>query len=71
MVSDGDRVVTMSSGEVDSLRREVISLNDRVIALDKKLDLIHTAVTSLAKRAYIPGPSIWKRLGCLLGLIRL
>lgn len=71
MVSDGDRVVTMSSREVDSLRRDLTSLNDRVLALDQKLDLIHTAVAALAARTYIPGPSLWKRIGCFLGLIRL
>lgn len=71
MISDGARVITMSSGEVESLRRDLTSLNDRVQGLDAKLDLIHQAVTSLAGRTYIPGPSIWRRLGCFLGFIRL
>jgi hypothetical protein len=71
MPSDGDRVITMSSGEVESLRRDLTNLSERVQGLDGKLDLIHTAVSNLAKRTYIPGPSIWKRLGCFLGLIRL
>jgi hypothetical protein len=71
MPSDGDRVITMSSGEVESLRREVTALSERMQGLDGKLDLIHTAVLNLAQRTYIPGPSIWKRIGCFLGLIRL
>ena len=71
MVSDGDRVVSMSSEEVIGLRRDLVNLQDRVRAIDGKLDTIHQAVLSLSQRVYVPGPSIWKRLGCFLGLIRL
>jgi len=61
----------MSSGEVESLRRDLTTLGERVQSLDGKLDLIHEAVVNLATRTYIPGPSIWKRIGCFLGLVRL
>ena len=71
MVFDGDRVITMSTGEVESLRRDLTALGDQVQALGTKLDVIHAAVLTLATRTYIPGPSIWRRLGCFLGLIRL
>ena len=60
----------MSTEEVISLRRELRNVQDRVQAMDGKLDTIHTAVLSLSKRAYVPGPSLWRRLGCFFGLVR-
>lgn len=61
----------MSSEDVIGLRRELVNLQDRVQDMDKKLDVIHKAVVSFAQHTYVPGPSIWKRLWCFLGLIRL
>jgi len=61
----------MSSEEVIGLRRELVNLQDRVQAMDAKLDVIHTAVANFARHTYVPGPSLWKRLGCFLGFIRL
>lgn len=53
------------------LEREVHDLTEKVEAMNAKIDLIHEAVGKLGKRVYIPGPSIWQRMGNFLGLIRL
>ena len=53
------------------LQHQIQDLKDTVEAMNTKIDNIHEAVGKLAKRVYIPGPSIWQRLGNLLGLIHL
>jgi len=58
----------MPSEDVEALRRDFADLRTEV---RNKLDTIHNAVLSLAGRVYVPGPSIWKRLGSFLGLVRL
>jgi len=58
----------MADQDVAALRRDFTELRTEVNA---KLDIIGAAVERLAARAYIPGPSVWKRLGCWLGLVRL
>lgn len=58
----------MADQDVAALRRDLTDLRTEISA---KLDIIGTAVERLASRAYIPGPSVWKRLGCFLGLVRL
>ena len=58
----------MANEDVAALRRDLTELRTEMSA---KLDIIGAAVERLASRAYIPGPSVWKRLGCFFGLIRL
>ena len=58
----------MANEDVAALRRDLTELR---LEISAKLDIIGAAVERLAKRAYIPGPSVWKRLGCWLGLVRL
>ena len=58
----------MSSDEVAALRRDVTEWHADV---NRRLDVIHAAVLSLAGRASVPGPSVWKRMAVWAGLVRL
>jgi hypothetical protein len=58
----------MASEEVQALRGELVELRNEMRAHFERMTL---AVESLAKRAYIPGPSVWKRIGAWVGLVRL
>jgi hypothetical protein len=58
----------MVNEDIAALRRDFTELRKDVIA---RLEVIGGAVERLASRVYIPGPSVWKRLGCWLGLVRL
>lgn len=58
----------MPVDDVTALRRDLDQFRKDVNA---RLDTIHTAVLTLAGRAYVPGPSIWKRLGVFLGIVKL
>ena len=58
----------MATDEVADLRRDMFELRTDV---NKRLDIIHAAVLSLAGRVSIPGPSMWKRLAGWVGLVKL
>ena len=58
----------MAPDDVAALRHD---LNDLRTEIRAKLDTIHKAVMSIAGRAYVPGPSVWKRLAVWVGLVKL
>jgi hypothetical protein len=58
----------MASEEVEALRAELVELRTEMRASFERMT---KAVESLASRAYIPGPSVWKRIGAWVGLVRL
>jgi len=58
----------MADDEVVALRRDVSLWRKE---MNERLDVIHNAVMGLAGRAYVPGPSVWKRLAVWVGLVKL
>ena len=59
----------MSSEEVQALRRDFNNLRDEVHAWGGKIEVIHKAVLGMASKTYVPGRSIWSRIGSWFGLI--